>query len=235
MSSGLHIVADSRTVNSVTETSILVISIARCQVFRPDIKIPHFQVLRPDLKKTTMGLRNRSQFESFNCFFVTTTCVDFKPLIHMANAYELISESLEFVNEKYNVALVGYALMPNHIHLILYFKTVNRLSDYMRDMKKFTSTWIRKKLEEKGFINTVNSLRIEAKKRTFQVWKDRFDDQCLLTKKDLEVRLDYIHNNPLQSHWNLVKRPEEYAFSSASYYEAGIQNKLIVTDYRDFF
>ena len=182
-----------------------------------------------------MGLRNRSQFESFNCFFVTTTCVDFKPLIQLADAYGLISESLSFVNKKYEVSMLGYALMPNHIHLILYFRTTNKLSDYMRDMKKFTSTWIRKKLEENGLTNTIENLRIDAPDRVFQVWNDRFDDQCLFNRKDVKIRLNYVHNNPLQAHWKLAKRPEEYAFSSAAFYEMGFQNLLTVTDYRDFF
>jgi len=29
--------------------------------------------------------------------------------------------------------------MPNHLHLVVYFKKDNRLSDFMRDFKKYIS------------------------------------------------------------------------------------------------
>jgi hypothetical protein len=37
----------------------------------------------------------------------------------------------------------------------------------------------------------------------------------------LEQKLEYIHFNPLQERWNLVKSPEDYYWSSARFYEEG--------------
>jgi len=31
-------------------------------------------------------------------------------------------------------------------------------------------------------------------------------------------KLNYIHQNPTQAHWNLGNSPEDYQYSSASYY-----------------
>lgn len=182
-----------------------------------------------------MGLRDRSQYLDKSCFFVTTSCNRRKPLLQLASAFSLIESSLTFVNEKYQAAILGHVLMPNHIQLIIYFRGKNKLSDYMRDFKKFTSTKIRQLIEETRNKELLTSLRHEDQKRSFHVWQDRFDDVYLDSKSLLETKLDYIHLNPLQEHWNLVDRPKYYQFSSARYYETGVQTSLKVVDYREFF
>ena len=45
--------------------------------------------------------------------------------------------------------------------------------------------------------------------------------------------MDYIHQNPLQEKWNLAQTPEKYYFSSAQFYEEGIDNFGFLTHYRD--
>jgi putative transposase len=47
--------------------------------------------------------------------------------------------------------------------------------------------------------------------------------------------LNYIHTNPMQEHWNLVSKPEEYKFSSASFYEIGDLGDVTITHYKDYF
>ena len=37
----------------------------------------------------------------------------------------------------------------------------------------------------------------------------------------LRQKLDYIHYNPLQSHWELVTEAFSYPFSSCKYYDSG--------------
>ena len=118
-----------------------------------------------------------------------------------------LSESINFLNTKYITATLGYVIMPNHIHLILYFKKVNQLSNWMRDLKKFTSVMVRQQIEKSGDIDLLEKLRVPEKKQVFKAWQDRFDDVYLVNKKLLETKLDYIHMNPLQEHWNLVSTP----------------------------
>jgi putative transposase len=58
---------------------------------------------------------------------------------------------------------------------------------------------------------------------------------CMDSKKKIEQKLDYSHLNPLQEHWNLVNKPEDYKWSSAKFYETGIDEFSIITDYRERF
>lgn len=128
--------------------------------------------------------------------------------------------------------MLGYVFMPNHIHMILHFEDSTNRSAAIRDMKKFTSTQIRKEVENASE-KLLKKIEIRKEGRVFKVWMERFDEVYLENRELLELKLDYIHNNPLQERWNLVKRPEDYPFSSASYYELGSKGRVALKDYRD--
>ncbi|WP_307527875.1 hypothetical protein [Pedobacter sp. W3I1] len=51
----------------------------------------------------------------------------------------------------------------------------------------------------------------------------------------MEQKLDYIHNNPLQERWRLAENAEDYYWSSAKFYQTGIDDFNVLTDYRDAF
>ena len=153
----------------------------------------------------------------------------------MQECKQLVCDSMNFLNEKYKSCILGYVIMPNHIHLILYFREQNQLSNWMRDLKKYTAYRIRLQIEQAGEIQLLNKLRLPRRKSVFKVWEDRFDDVAMKTSKVLLVKMNYIHTNPLQAHWNLVNKPEDWKYSSAGYYELGEPGPVVVTDYREYF
>ncbi|HCW09289.1 MAG TPA: hypothetical protein DGG95_18185 [Cytophagales bacterium] len=182
-----------------------------------------------------MALRGRTHFLDEECFFVTTTCHQWHHLLVAESCKQIVNDSINFLNKKYESAVLGYVIMPNHIHLIIYFKKTNQLSNWMRDLKKFTSVMIGNEIEKSGDIGLLEKLRVPEMKQVFKVWQDRFDDVYLTSKKVLEVKLEYIHTNPLQEHWNLTSSPEQWPHSSAMFYEKEIQPRVVITDYREFF
>jgi putative transposase len=182
-----------------------------------------------------MGLRDRNQYLDENCFFITTTCFNWYRLLQMESCKQIVSDSINFLNNKHDTATLGYVIMPNHLHLIIYFRQRNQLSNWMRDLKKFTSVMIRQEIEHSGDLALLEKIRTPERREVFKVWQDRFDDLYLVSKKVMEQKLEYIHTNPLQAHWNLVTKPEDWIHSSASFYEIGKQPKVVVTDYREYF
>jgi len=86
-----------------------------------------------------------------------------------------------------------------------------------------------------GYFKLIEKIRIDAKNRVFQVWQNRFDDLHLYSIKLLETKLEYIHQNPLQAQWNLVKYPEDYPYSSALFYVKGQQRALQTVHYLNYF
>lgn len=46
-------------------------------------------------------------------------------------------------------------------------------------------------------------------------------------------KIDYMHFNPMQPHWQLCDEPTGYRFSSAKFYENGEDEFKILTHYMD--
>ena len=180
-----------------------------------------------------MGLRNRTHLQYGQCFFVTTTCYLWQRLLAADTAKQIVADSLNFLTGKYKTHLLAYVIMPNHLHLVLFFPETNRLSDFMRDLKKYTSVKLRQHLEETFGVPFLEKLRFESRQQKFKVWMDRFDDLAITKADTLRTKIDYIHNNPLQAHWQLVQFPGDYLYSSASFYEDGVIGPVVVTNYCD--
>ncbi len=74
---------------------------------------------------------------------------------------------------------------------------------------------------------------VNKKDRTYQIWQRNPLATELYSRKVVEEKLDYIHNNPVQGKWMLAKSPLEYPFSSARFYEYGEDEFELLTHYMD--
>lgn len=117
--------------------------------------------------------------------------------------------------------------MSNHLHLIVRAKEGFKLSDIIRDFKKFTSKKIISKINEIGESRKdwlLDKFNFEARKtrraENYKVWQDENHAVCLQDTGWITQRLDYIHNNPVKE--LVVQHPHEYLFSSAVDYSDGI-------------
>jgi putative transposase len=167
-----------------------------------------------------MSTRIREHIKFYNCFFVTTTFNSWINILKSDSYYQILTESLNFCSEKYNADIISYVLMPNHIHLILFFNNEAKLPDFMRDFKKFTSAKIRKLLEIDNQFDLVEKLKYVKGNQKFKVWMDRYDAKIILSKNMLLTKINYIHYNPVRN--KLVGNPDDWKYSSSKYYNTGI-------------
>ena len=84
--------------------------------------------------------------------------------------------------------------------------------------KKFTSH-IFKTLLKKNDSVFMESFLVNTVDREYQFWMRNALSIKILSKEMLEQKLSYLHFNPLQAHWNLVQDPNDYFYSSCSFYE----------------
>jgi putative transposase len=113
--------------------------------------------------------------------------------------------------------------MSSHLHFIGQAKEGYRLSDIIRDFKKFTA----KKIIART-INEPESRRewilyrfeyaAKYKKQNvkYMFWKKDNHAILLDNNKMMQQRLDYLHYNPVEA--GIVDEPEQYVFSSARDY-----------------
>ena len=164
----------------------------------------------------------------YSMYFCTFTCYDWMALFYMTNSYDIVYKWFNILNEK-KIEVVGYVIMPNHVHCILYFpETGFNLNNIVSNGKRFMAYEIINRLENANNTETLKFLqetltdREKKKKQLHKVFKDSFDAKAIFSEKFLIQKLNYIHHNPISGKWKLAADFVSYEHSSASFYEAGI-------------
>jgi putative transposase len=86
---------------------------------------------------------------------------------------------------------------------------------------KFTADAFKKKLKEKN-PEFLNAFFVNKADRKYQFWKRNSLSIELFSRDVFEQKLIYIHENPVLA--GLCKLPEEYYYSSAKFYQTGIDD-----------
>ncbi|WP_245882074.1 hypothetical protein [Taibaiella chishuiensis] len=88
-----------------------------------------------------------------------------------------------------------------------------------RDFLKYTAQKIKFDLQE-HHAEILKYFYVNAKDRQYQFWQRNPLSVDVYTAAVLEQKIKYIHENPVRA--GLALHPAEYHYSSASYYETGI-------------
>lgn len=170
-----------------------------------------------------MNIRQSKKIvELYNCFFITSTFNSWLELMINEECYQVLAETLNFYNSKFNSKTIAYVFMPNHIHLILYFEELTNLSDFMRSFKNYSSKRIREIIEKSDNVKLLEKIRYEKHNQKYKVWMDRFDSVIIKSSEVLLTKIKYIHKNPIKK--KLVKNESDWKYSSANFYHSGVQN-----------
>jgi putative transposase len=177
-----------------------------------------------------MPLRGRSSADEEDLWFVTTTIVSFTKVFTEDRYFQIAIDNLRFYREKYKFLLLGYVIMPEHVHFLLYtFPNLGKISDIMRDWKWSTAFDIKRQYRQDGRNDLLGQSQLNARRTGrlgSQIWMPRFDDVLIYTKEQYEIKLNYIHNNPVKR--TLVQRPEDWKYSSATNYLLGDHSTIKV-------
>ena len=77
--------------------------------------------------------------------------------------------------------------------------------------------------------------KVDDPERSHRIWQRDPLAVLMDSQKKVEQKITYMHNNPLHERWNLADRPENYRWSSAHFYETGVDEFGILTHYMDRF
>ncbi len=163
--------------------------------------------------------------------FSTITNLNWLPVLQNDHHKEIIIEAINRRVEIQQVTVYGFVIMPNHLHLIWQLHDGINKAEFQRDLLKFTARSILKFMRMNDD-PMLAQLKVRAADRSFQIWERNSLSIDLFSEKVFLQKLDYIHNNPLQPKWALAELPENYRWSSASFYETGISEFAFLTHYR---
>jgi putative transposase len=122
--------------------------------------------------------------------------------------YERYLSFLSKYSEEKEVAVLAYCLMPNHLHLLVKPSGEEALPKMMQGITLCYSK----------YFNGENG-------RTGRLWECRYYSTVIDGDNYLWTVSKYIENNPIRA--GIVKRPEDYLYSSAKTHIVGTRDPLL--------
>ena len=129
--------------------------------------------------------------------YVTFSCYGRFPYLAKAAAREVFECSLERMRQQYRFFVVGYVVMPEHVHLLLSEPVEKNVAVVLQAVK----ISVARRLPESPF------------------WQRRYYDFNVYSSAKIAEKLGYMHRNPVAR--GLVDVPGAWPWSSYRYYETG--------------
>jgi putative transposase len=148
--------------------------------------------------------------------FLTFSCYQRRDFLATERAKDLFVCELKRVRQEYGFRLVGYVVMPNHVHLLMGEPVKGTVSTVLQMLKQRVARKMRRGKKEAAESRTAVALD-EPEPRAF--WQARFYDFNVYSEGKLKEKLNYMHANPVVR--ELVRHPEDWVWSSWSNYEKG--------------
>jgi putative transposase len=132
------------------------------------------------------GLRRYQQTRQLR--FVTFSCYHRKPLLGDPQVRDLFVQTLETVRRWYGIWLIGYVVMPEHVHLLLSEPERKNLALVLQILKQMVSRNLQPASAESPF------------------WQARYYDFNVWSEQKRVEKLRYIHPTRSSVDWWSVRR-----------------------------
>lgn len=166
--------------------------------------------------------------------FWTISCHRRLGFFHHDAMKRIVVDGLRLLREKFGMCLVGYVVMPDHVHVLLYPHARGcdepiDISRLLREFKQYVGfhgkVWLREYWRIHGGLWSgplTEWARNDGAGKP--IWKPRGYDFNIDRRETLMEKLDYCHKNPITR--GLVERAEDWPWSSLRFYELGDRSVL---------
>jgi len=139
--------------------------------------------------------------------FITFSCYERRALLGTVRARDLFLKILEQVRRRCAANLMGYVVMPEHVHLLLSEPKKGTLAKLMQVLKQRVSHAMRRgrRREVSGQLLLAFPASSSGLRR---FWQRRYYDFNVYSAQKIREKLDYIHANPVKR--KLVTHPKDW-------------------------
>ena len=159
--------------------------------------------------------------------FITFTCYHRRQLLTDTETIQTFVECLGEVARTRAVLILGWVVMPEHVHLVLRPPDDVAVGEFVGELKSRSARTILRRWKERGMAQ----LRALTKPRTqpvrYQFWQGRCYDHNCRTSDAVREKISYCHNNPVKR--GLVAESGEWRWSSYNWY-AGVDPVVLEID-----
>ena len=157
-----------------------------------------------------MPKRLKRYYGQDHLHYLTCSCYHRQPWLASAAQRDRFVSILEETRRHYRFVVVGYVVMPEHIHLLLSEPERGTPSTVMQVLKQ---RFARGALKKKKRNHAQGELWPEPERH---VWQRRFYDFNVWSSRKRIEKLVYMHRNPVKR--KLVEEPGKWRWSSFRHY-----------------
>jgi len=162
-----------------------------------------------------------SRYDPAHLYFVTATVCGWKHLFIEPVYADIVLGSLDWLRREGRMTHFAFVLMPSHLHTIV--KPDGRaIGDLLDNFGSYTAHAILKQLRHDKRTDLLRFFHEQRRDQRHQhsIWQD-IQAKNVYSAEFLREKLEYIHNNPTNKEWRLVKERADYRYSSACFYDRG--------------
>jgi len=149
--------------------------------------------------------------------FITFCCYQRRCSLGTVRARNLAIHILQQVRARYGFELIGYVLMPEHVHLLISESGSGNPAKIVQVFKQRVSRTLREERCRQSCQQTFAAAESSSEFRRF--WQRRYYDFNVYTRAKMIEKLQYMHGNPVRA--KLVEHPADWPWSSWSDYYRG--------------
>ena len=140
-------------------------------------------------------------------FFVTPTVQRWYYIFDRHDRWQILVESLQYLQTAGRLEIHAYVFMLNHVHLIVGGDDV---TSCLRDFKRHTSKTIHKNIQQ----TEPHLAELFTADGRFSLWKEDNQPKRIENEAFYLQKLNYIHENPVRKGY--VNHAEHWKWSSAN-------------------
>jgi REP element-mobilizing transposase RayT len=169
-----------------------------------------------------MQIQPRKSFTALGkIYFWTATIHQWFHLLADEEMKDIIVSYLQLLSREEKITMFGFVIMPSHLHFIWRQNMLNGRETPKGSFMKYTAHCFRKHLLLK---NKLNPYKVDAVNKSHQIWQPDSLGIEIYSREVARQKLNYIHANPVSGKWLLAKDDISYHYSSAKFYETGIDD-----------
>ena len=159
--------------------------------------------------------------------FITCSCYKRLPYLGTPERRNLLLTVTEAMRQRYQFAVVGYVVMPEHMHLLISEPQTGTPSTVMQAIKlSFSKRVLKARVPHfsRAVCARSGAFPSDETGDSHHLWTRRFYDFNLWSQPKESEKLHYMHQNPVVR--GLVQSPEQWPWSSYRFYAYGEQNVI---------
>jgi len=148
--------------------------------------------------------------------FVTFSCYHRRPLFTEDDRFRVFLDELAKARQNSGFTLLGYVVMPNHVHIVIHPQGRLTLGTLVGEIKSLTARRIGTLLKLEGRHNREMAEIIRNGENRFVFWQRKCYDHNCRTVESVREKINYCHMNPVRA--GLVADAAEWPWSSYRWY-----------------